>query len=108
MTNLDLTTTFINTSGKAKSYAYVSENGCRLEAGEERTCLGGLFAIVSSSSAEMTKRYIKTLQQDLEAGNIEIKESAGIVFYDSKLDQSTVIKVEDGEARFIPAIYSDQ
>ena len=107
MTNLDLTTTFINTSGKAKYCAYAG-GGPKLAAGEEKTCLGDLFTVASGSSSTMTNRFIAALQKDLAEGNIEIKESAGIVFYDSKLDQSTVIKVEDGEARFIPAIYSDQ
>jgi len=84
MTNLDLTTTFVNTSGKAKRCAYFG-GGPPLEVGEERTCLGNLFSAVTGSSLTPTPRYIKALQKDLAEG-----------------------KVEDGEARFIPAIYSDQ
>ena len=101
MTNLDLTTTFINTSGKAKYCAYAGARGPQLAAGEERTCLGDLFTVASGSSPALTKRFIEALQHDLENGSIEIKESTGIVFYDSKLDRSTVIKVEDGEIKFV-------
>jgi len=87
-----LQTTLKNNSGVARFYGFLPPHGRQLAAGAEITVpLGAL----QNGADVASRRRAAALQAALDAGHISIKESAPVVVYDTTLETSRVVALDN-------------
>lgn len=86
-----LTMILKNPTGVERSYAFLPPFGGKLAAGAEVAVPAGSFA----GSGPRDRRRQAALQAAINAGHITIKESAAVVLYDTTLEASRVVAIDN-------------
>jgi uncharacterized protein (DUF2252 family) len=89
-----LSTVLVNTSGAARFYPYLGKNGVTIAAGATHTMPGSLVALYSDNRVR-SRRMRQLLNNDLAAGNIQIRKSQSPLMKRSNSNSVYIVDIDE-------------